>query len=253
MTVKTAIIGGSGLYSLMGDSSVGDYKIIHREIIQTPYGEPSGPVIHGEVYGKPLIFIARHGYTHRIPPHKINYRANIWMLKKLGIEQVIAVNAVGGINDNFPPEKIAIPDQIIDYSYGREFTFFEQDLAEVVHIDFSYPYEETIRQALIKAAKASGIEINTSGTYGCTQGPRLETAAEIKRLAQDGCDMVGMTAMPEASLAREQSMAYASIAVSANWAAGIQQQPLDMDTILKHLNQGMVDVNTLILSYMKNL
>jgi len=245
---KIAIIGGSGLYGLMDD-----FKINHREIIQTPYGEPSGPVIHGELFGKPLIFIARHGYTHRIPPHKINYRANIWMLKKLEVEQIIAVNAVGGINPNLPPQKIAIPDQIIDYSYGREFTFFEQDLAEVVHIDFSYPYDENIRNGLIRAAKECEIEINPSGTYGCTQGPRLETAAEIKRLNQDGCDMVGMTAMPEASLAREQHIDYAAIAVSANWAAGIQQQTLEMDDIIKHLNQGMVQVKNLILTYMKNL
>jgi len=245
---KTAIIGGSGLYGLMDD-----FKIKHREIIQTPYGEPSGPVIHGELYGKPLVFIARHGYTHRIPPHKINYRANIWMLKKLEIEQIIAVNAVGGINPNLAPQKIAIPDQIIDYSYGREFTFFEQDLAEVVHIDFSYPYDENIRNGLIRAAKECEIEINPTGTYGCTQGPRLETAAEIKRLKQDGCDMVGMTAMPEASLAREQHIDYAAISVSANWAAGIQQQPLEMSEILKHLDQGMLQVKNLILTYMKNL
>lgn len=248
MTIKTAIIGGSGLYSLMDD-----FKVNHREIIQTPYGEPSGPVIHGEMFGKPLVFIARHGYTHRIPPHKINYRANIWMLKKLGINQIIAVNAVGGIHENLAPQTIAIPDQIIDYTYGREFTFFEKDLSEVVHIDFSYPYDETIRQGLIQAAKQANIITINQGTYGCTQGPRLETAAEIIRLKQDGCDMVGMTAMPEASLAREQGIDYAALTVCANWAAGIEQQPLDMVTILNHLNQGMVNVKTLILNYMKNL
>jgi len=248
MTFKTAIIGGTGLYSLMDD-----FKIIHREIRHTPYGEPSGPVIHGELYGKPLSFIARHGYTHRIPPHKINSRANIWMLKELGIEHIIAVNAVGGINKQLPPRKIAIPDQIIDYTYGREFTFFEKDLTEVVHIDFSYPYDESIRQALIQAAKDSNLKTFNTGTYACTQGPRLETAAEIKRLAQDGSDMVGMTAMPEAALAKELGMNYAAIAVSANWAAGIEKQVLDMAEILNHLNQGMVDVKTLILTYMKNL
>ncbi len=248
MNAKLAVIGGSGLYSLFED-----FKVLHREIIQTPYGEPSCPVVHGEMHGKPLIFIARHGHTHRLAPHKINYRANIWMLKKLGVEKIIAVNAVGGIADDLPPQKIAIPDQIIDYSYGREFTFFDQDLGEVVHIDFSYPYSEEIRSDLIAAAKSADICINAQGTYGCTQGPRLETAAEIKRLKQDGCAMVGMTAMPEAALAREKSMQYAAIAVCANWAAGIQQQPLNMDAILKHLNQGMVQVNQLISSYIKNL
>ncbi len=248
MSVKTAIIGGSGLYALMDE-----FVINHREIIQTPYGEPSGPVIHGALYGKPVVFIARHGYTHRIPPHKINYRANIWSLKKLGVTQIIAVNAVGGIHADLPPQKIAIPEQIIDYTYGREFTFFEQDLAEVVHIDFSYPYTPNTRSALIKAANDAGIDILKTGTYGCTQGPRLETVAEIKRLTQDGCDMVGMTAMPEASLAKEQHIDYAAIAVSANWAAGIHAEPLDMADILNHLAQGMIDVKTLLLHYMKNL
>lgn len=248
MKVNTAIIGGSGLYALMDD-----FKILHREIMHTPYGEPSGPVIIGELEGKPLAFIARHGYTHRIPPHKINYRANIWMLKQLGIEQIIAVNAVGGIHPDLGPQKIAIPDQIIDYTYGRDFTFFEKDLSEVVHIDFSFPYDKTIRLALIKAAKDMNLDILKSGTYGCTQGPRLETAAEIKRLAQDGCDLVGMTAMPEAALAKEQGIDYAAIAVSANWAAGIEEQPLSMDDILNHLSQGMNQVKSLILTYMKNL
>jgi len=246
MNAKLAVIGGSGLYSLFED-----FKVRHREIIQTPYGEPSCPVVHGEMHGKPLIFIARHGYTHRIPPHKINYRANIWMLKKLGVEDIIAVNAVGGISDDLPPEKIAIPDQIIDYSYGRDFTFFDQDFGEVVHIDFSYPYSEDIRRGLVSAAASVSIEINNQGAYACTQGPRLETAAEIQRLKRDGCDMVGMTAMPEAALAREKSMQYAAIAVCANWAAGIQKEPLNMDAILKHLNQGMGQVNQLISSYIK--
>lgn len=245
---RLAIIGGSGLYALMDD-----FKVVHREIMQTPYGEPSGPVVQGEIYGQSLTFIARHGYTHRIPPHKINYRANIWMLKKLGIESIIAVNAVGGINKDLAPRQLSIPDQIIDYTYGREFTFFEQNLSEVVHIDFSYPYTQSLRQQLISAAKQADIAVLKQGTYGCTQGPRLETAAEIKRLAQDGCDMVGMTAMPEASLAREQGIDYAAIAVSANWAAGIEPQEIDMQEIIAHLNSGMADVKLLISTYIKNL
>lgn len=248
MPVKTAIIGGSGCYSLMDD-----FKIIRREMIQTPYGEPSGRVIHAELFGKPLAFIARHGDRHSIAPHKINYRANIGVLKKLGIQQIIAVNAIGGIHKKLAPQNISIPDQIIDYSYGRAFTFFEKDLSEAIHIDFSYPYDEAIRQALIKAAKESGIDVMTHGTYGCTQGPRLETAAEIKRLTQDGCDMVGMTTMPEAALAKEQGIGYAAIAVSSNWAAGIEKQALDMQDILNHLDKGMLQVKNIILNYMKNL
>lgn len=248
MTATLAVIGGSGLYSLFED-----FIEIRKEIIATPYGEPSGSVVHGEMHGKPVVFIARHGYTHAIPPHKINYRANIWMLKELGIQQIIAVNAVGGISRDFPPKKIAIPDQIIDYSYGREFTFVDENSEEVIHVDFSYPFSETIRKNLIDAAEQLSIPVNKNGVYGCTQGPRLETVAEIKRLEQDGCTMVGMTAMPEAALAREKGIKYASLAVCANWAAGLEKETLSMDVILNNLSQGMQQVNQCISKYIYNL
>lgn len=246
---KLAIIGGSGLYSLMDD----EFKVIHREIIQTPYGEPSGPVTHIEVAGKPIVFIARHGYTHRLPPHKINYRANIWMLKELGIEQIVAVNAVGGINKRLPPQGIAIADQLIDYTYGRDFTFYEQDLDEVIHVDFTYPYDERLRQQLIEAAAQAHIDVMTNGIYGCTQGPRLETAAEIVRLQKDGCDMVGMTAMPETSLAREKGINYAALALSVNWAAGITKETLNMSDINEHLSLGMCRVKKILLTFIQNI
>lgn len=236
-----AVIGGTGLYAMMDD-----FDMTRQEIINTPYGEASGPLVHGLLHAKPVVFLARHGFTHRLPPHRINYRANIWMLKKAGVEKILAVNAVGGINPNSPPEKLIIPDQIIDYTWGRPHTFYAEDLTRVVHIDFTNPYTESLRETLITAGKNCSLDLVERGVYGCTQGPRLETAAEIKRLQQDGCDLVGMTGMPEASLAREISIDYASIAVVANWAAGLSGVEISMDQIDAHLQKGMEHVKTLV-------
>ena len=210
-----AIIGGTGLTQLS------DLTIIKRERLDTPYGAPSAEFITGELNGKSVIFLARHGNPHTIAPHNINYRANIWGLKQLGVEQIIAVAAVGGITEAMKPAHIAIPNQLIDYSYGRKHTFFDDMNYPVTHIDFSYPYHPKLRDLLIAAAANANVSITPTATYGCTQGPRLETAAEIKRMAQDGCDLVGMTAMPEAALAKELGMEYAAISVVANWAAGV--------------------------------
>jgi 5'-methylthioinosine phosphorylase len=241
-----AVIGGTGLYAMMDD-----FEMVRQEIVNTPYGEASGPLVHGRLHGKSVVFLARHGFTHRLPPHRINYRANIWMLKKAGVDKILAVNAVGGINPNSPPEKIVIPDQIIDYSWGREHTFYAEDLTRVVHIDFTNPYSESLRKTLITAGKNCSLNLVESGVYGCTQGPRLETAAEIKRLQQDGCDLVGMTGMPEASLAREISIEYASIAVVANWGAGLCEDEISMDQIESALQNGMESVKSLILETVK--
>jgi 5'-methylthioinosine phosphorylase len=243
-----AVVGGTGLYSMMDD-----FEFSHQEIINTPYGEPSGPLVHGFLHGKPLVFLARHGFTHRLPPHRINYRANIWMFKKAGVDRILAVNAVGGINPNSPPETLIIPDQIIDYTWGREHTFYAEDLTRVVHVDFTSPYSESLRKTLIAAGKKCALNLVESGVYGCTQGPRLETAAEIKRLQQDGCDLVGMTGMPEASLARELSIEYASIAVVANWGAGLGEAEISMDQIDASLQNGMESVKTLVLEAVKLL
>ncbi len=236
-----AVVGGTGLYSMMDD-----FELIRQEIVNTPYGEPSGPLVHGLLHGKHVVFLARHGFTHRLPPHRINYRANIWMFKKVGVDRIIAVNAVGGINPNSPPEALVIPDQIIDYTWGREHTFYAEDLTRVVHIDFTSPYSESLRKTLITAGKNCALNLVESGVYGCTQGPRLETSAEIKRLQQDGCDLVGMTGMPEASLARELSMQYATIAVVANWGAGLGDAEISMDQIEASLQRGMESVKTLV-------
>ena len=228
-----AIIGGTGL------TQIDELIITGEERVTTPFGEPSAPYLMGELNGQKLVFLARHGNPHRIPPHKINYRANIWGLKQLGVSEIIGVAAVGGIGAEMAPAHIAIPDQLIDYSYGREHTFFADDLEHVTHIDFTEPYSPPLRKRIIQAAQQAQIKISATGTYGCTQGPRLETVAEIKRMAQDGCDLVGMTGMPEAALARELGLAYANISVVANWAAGIVDGEITMAEIEKNLDVGM--------------
>jgi 5'-methylthioinosine phosphorylase len=228
-----AIIGGTGL------TQIDQLTITGEQSLDTPYGAPSAPFVFGELDGKQLVFLARHGNPHRIPPHKINYRANIWGLKQLGVTEIIAVAAVGGITEAMAPAQIAIPDQIIDYSYGREHTFFADDLEHVTHIDFSFPYTQNLRNRLIAAAQHINLSVSTSGTYACTQGPRLETATEIRRLKNDGCDLVGMTGMPEAALAKELDLAYANISVVANWGAGILDTEITMAEIEQNLIVGM--------------
>ncbi len=240
---KLAIIGGTGLTQLA------DLKIVKREQLNTPYGAPSAEFITGQLDNKEVIFLARHGNPHRFAPHKINYRANIWGLKQLGVEQIIAVAAVGGISEKMGPAHIAIPDQIIDYSYGREHTFFDNDQEGVTHIDFTYPYSQKLRSRLITAASQAQLKISPLGTYGCTQGPRLESTAEIKRMEQDGCDLVGMTGMPEAALAKELNIDYAAIAVVANWAAGKTEGEITMAEIEQHLHKSMADTALLLKAF----
>ena len=239
--VDLAIIGGTGLTSLKG------LEIVRREVVHTPYGEPSGPLTHGALGGKEVVFLARHGYGHNIPPHRINYRANLWALKEVGVTRVIAVAAVGGIAADLPPGRLAIPDQIVDYTWGRAATFFEENLTHVTHVDFSAPYDAALRGLLIRTCRQLGLDAREDGTYGVTQGPRLETAAEIDRMERDGCAMVGMTAMPEAVLARELGLAYAACAVSANWAAGRgDAEVIEMKEIERTLKEGMEKVRLVL-------
>ncbi|KAB7627457.1 S-methyl-5'-thioinosine phosphorylase [Alkalilimnicola sp. S0819] len=242
MTTDTslAIIGGTGLTRLPG------LEITHREVVHTPYGDPSGPVTHGVLHGREVMFLARHGYGHTIPPHRVNYRANIWALKHLKVGRVLAVAAVGAIHEALTPGSLAFPDQIIDYTWSRKHTFFEDDLAHVTHVDLTHPYDEELRRRMMAAAEAGQIPYQGAGTYGATQGPRLETAAEIRRLRRDGCDMVGMTGMPEAALAREAGLRYAACAVSVNWAAGLQGDEVTMEEIEGNLSVGMERVKTLL-------
>lgn len=240
MAQLLAIIGGTGLTALE------TLKINRREMVSTPYGEPSGPLTHGELEGKPVVFLARHGYAHTIPPHKVNYRANLWALKHIGVDQVVAVAAVGGISSGAMPGRLVFPDQIIDYTWSRCHTFFEDDLAHVTHIDFTYPYCESLRGLLIKAARQVKLDAQERGTYAATQGPRLESAAEIQRLERDGCDVVGMTGMPEAALAKEIDLCYATCTVVANWAAGKSPGEITMEAIQQQLVIGMDQVRRLL-------
>ena len=240
MSKLLAIIGGTGLTSLE------TLEIVRREMVSTPYGEPSGPVTHGVLAGHPVVFLARHGYGHTIPPHQINYRANLWALKHIGVEHILAVAAVSGISARMGPGVLCVPDQIIDYTYGRHHTLFEGDLSHVTHIDFTWPYDEALRQALIEGGRSAGIPLIEDGTYAATQGPRLETAAEIRRLERDGCDIVGMTGMPEAALARELGLRYACCAVVANWGAGKGEGEITMEQIDQTLKAGMAQVRQLL-------
>ncbi|HEY9150799.1 MAG TPA: S-methyl-5'-thioinosine phosphorylase [Gammaproteobacteria bacterium] len=235
-----AIIGGTGLTTLNG------LNIARREMRRTPYGEPSAPFIHGDFCGTEVVFLARHGSGHTIPPHRVNYQANLWALQDMGVRRVIAVAAVGGIRPDMVPGRIAFPNQIIDYTYGRAQTFFEDDLSNVTHIDFTEPYCGELRGHLIQVARELELGAVEDGTYGATQGPRLETAAEINRLERDGCDLVGMTGMPEAALARELGLCYCSCSVVANWAAGRGADPISLESIDANLKNGMVKVRTLL-------
>ena len=209
-----AIIGGSGLTQLA------NLEITRRQIVRTPYGEPSGPLTFGRTGNAEVVFLARHGYGHTLAPHEINYRANLWALQMQGVTRVISVCTVGGIAAGLGAGAIAIPDQIVDYTWGRPSTYFEGSEQPVTHIDFTFPYDEDTRQRAIAAARAAGVPVVEGGTYAATQGPRLETKAEIDRMEGDGATMVGMTGMPEAALARELRLGYAALAVVVNPAAG---------------------------------
>lgn len=208
------IIGGSGLAQLA------NLDIKRRQVVRTPYGEPSGALTFGTIRGREVVFLARHGYGHTIPPHEVNYRANIWALHAEKVKDVVAVASVGGIREDLAPGVLAVPDQIIDYTHGRSATFFDQPDRSVTHIDFTHPYCDPLRRRILEAARAAGEMMVAGGTYAATQGPRLETAAEVDRIERDGAHMIGMTGMPEAALARELELCYAAIAVVVNYAAG---------------------------------
>ncbi|RLA22276.1 MAG: S-methyl-5'-thioadenosine phosphorylase [Gammaproteobacteria bacterium] len=236
--MKLAIIGGTGLDQL--DS----LEILKSKRIETIWGAPSSPLTFGRWKGIELVFLARHGVEHNIAPHKINYRANIQALKDTGVDRIISVAAVGGIRADMKPGQLVIPDQIVDYSHSRVTTFYEGD--EVLHIDFTEPYTASLREALLESAREGKLSVIDGGTYACTQGPRLETAAEIRKLKNDGCDLVGMTGMPEAALAREAGLDYAACAVVANWGAGLVEGEITMVEIERNLELGMTSLKELL-------
>jgi len=237
-----AILGGSGLTQL---STLTETRRISA---RTAFGEPSGPLTLGRIGGREVIFLARHGDAHSIPPHQVNYRANIQALKDAGARQVAAVATVGGIRREFGPGVLVVPDQIIDYTWGRASTFFEGPGAKVTHIDFTEPYAAAQRARILAAAKACGEAITDGGCYGATQGPRLESAAEIVRMERDGADLVGMTGMPEAALAREAGLEYAALAVVANHAAGKgdSAQAISLADIETVVGQAMLRVKRIL-------
>ena len=237
-----AIIGGSGLTQLS------NMEIERREVARTPFGEPSGALVFGRMCGDEVVFLARHGYGHTIPPHLVNNRANSWALKEAGVTGVVSVASVGSIRIDLPPGTLLVPHQIIDYTWGRASTFFEGGDSPVRHIDFTHPYDDALRQRLLAAIQAAGEAAVDGGVYATTQGPRLETAAEIDRFERDGADIVGMTGMPEASLARELDLPYAAIGVVVNYAAGrsASEHGIHFDDIELVLQESMVRVRNVL-------
>lgn len=223
--IALAVIGGTGLYALAELDQVETHQPVTR------YGAPSGPVRIGTLAGARVAFLARHGEGHSVPPHRVNYRANLTALQALGASQVLALNTVGGIGEGFGPRVLACPDQLIDYTWGRISTLCEEPGTDVLHVDFGDPYTPALRQRVLAAAAAAGVALVDGGCYGATQGPRLETKAEIARMRRDGCHLVGMTGMPEAGLAREMGLDYACLAIVANWAAGAGPDPDEVITL----------------------
>lgn len=240
-----AIIGGSGL------NQFPELEIVEERFVSTPYGDCSAPLVFARIDNLPLVFLPRHGKGHKLPPHLINYRANIWALKEVGVKQVLAVNAVGGMGEGMGPGTFAVPHQLIDYTWGREQSFNFLLDGYVNHIDFTHPYSPSLREQLKQALAMAELHFQDKGVYACTQGPRLETAAEIQRLVRDGCNLVGMTAMPEAALAREAGIEYAALCLVVNWAAGLAEEELSLAEMMQVLASGMNDIKKTIFIFAK--
>lgn len=240
------IIGGTGLTAL------DNLNISRRQIVRTPYGEPSQPLVFGEINGKEVVFLARHGGGHTIPPHAVNYRANLWALHSVGVCDLLAIATVGGISDGLYPGDIVLPHQMLDYTYGRNNTYHDGVELPVRHIDFTQPYSQALRTRCLQAAAAVGVRLVDGGIYACVQGPRLETAAEIDRYERDGASVVGMTGMPEAVLARELGVSYAALCPVANFAAGRgdSAQAIQFEQVMPLLQQTMDKVRQVIAQYL---
>ncbi len=238
------IIGGRGLAQLQGLGAV------QRRVVRTPYGEPSGALTFGELGGERVCFLARHGYGHTLTPQAINYRANLWALRDVGVERVVSVATVGSMSETLAPGSLVVPDQIIDYTWGRKHTFFDTPDRPVIHIDFTEPYDATLREQILSAGRAASVALHDGATYGCTEGPRLETAAEIRRMSRDGCHLVGMTGMPEAALAREIELAYAALCIVVNHAAGFGQsgRSISIEAMRPVIDETMSAVQSVLLA-----
>ena len=239
--IDLALIGGTGLYTFPGLADVEEVRP------GTAWGETSDVIVRGRLGGRSLAFLARHGRAHDIAPHQVKYRANLAALKALGAARIVGVNAVGGIRDDMGPRVLAVPDQIIDYTHGRITSFGDGTGGAVTHIDFSEPYSPGLRRDLLGAAQRASVPIVDGGCYGATQGPRLETRAEIARMRRDGCDLVGMTGMPEAALARELGVEYACLALVANWAAGCgDEAEISLEEIYANLEHATAQVPPIV-------
>lgn len=234
-----AVVGGTGLTELQD----GLNDLLE---VETPYGPPSAPIRQVTSGAARLLFLPRHGNPHRIPPHCVNYRANLWALRAAGADHVLGIYAVGGLHEPYAPATLAVPDQLIDYSWGREHTFSDSADVPLMHVDFTRPFNAPLRRALLVAAQHSAVEVVDGGCIGVFQGPRLESAAEIERARRDGCDMAGMTALPEAGLARELGIDYAGLAVVSNWGAGVSGAPLSEEDIAATLREPMTRARRLI-------
>lgn len=241
-TPRLAIIGGS-------DFSLSGFNVTESRIVETPYGLPSAPLRIGQWQGQTICFLPRHGTEHQWPPHRINYRANLWALKNVGIEQIISTATVGGIAPSMVSGTLCIVDQIIDYTWGRESTYFDGENGCVQHIEFATPFCDGLRHQLIRAAVQVKLKVVLKGVYAATQGPRLETAAEINRFERDGADVVGMTGMPETALARELELPYAMVALVVNQAAGRGKQSI-FEEIEKTTHSVMRDLEHLLAQFL---
>jgi len=240
---RLGLIGGTGLDHF--GKATGSHEI------SSIFGQPSASLAEFKIGQSQVFFLPRHGERHEIPPHTVNYRANIDAFRKLNVAGIVAVNAVGGISERFKPGTLSLPDQLIDYTWGRAHTFSMCAGDDLQHIEFAGPFDGRLRMGLLKAAAHAGIEVADGGCVGVSQGPRLETAAEIRRFKQDGCDLVGMTSMPEAALAREAGLDYASLCITANWAAGLEQVPVSMAAIEATLTFSMLEVRKLLGQFFK--
>ena len=240
-SVTTAIIGGSGSGTLLPEMTVKE----HIELT-TPYGKPSSPIVHGIYEDQSFYVLYRHGMSHTLPPHKINYRANIWALSELNVKAVVAIATCGAIRSTLVPGSLMVPDQLIDYTWGRESTFFDGTDGRVGHLEMTYPYCSQLREVLLLAANNLDVTLVNGGVYGIAQGPRFETPAEINRMEIDGVDVVGMTGMPEAALAAEKSICYATVNFIVNPAAGRGNHAIGMDEIKMAWESGYKKLNRLL-------
>lgn len=244
-TPVLGLIGGTGLTALQDTAETLN--------ISTPYGEPSGSIQVIQTGGARLLFLPRHGNPHRFPPHCVNYRANMWAFREAGAQQVLAVSAVGGITESYAPGTLAVSDQLVDFSWGREHTYHDSPDVPLVHVDFTYPYGGPLRLELLKAARLASLEVVDGGCIGVFQGPRLESAGEIEMARRAGCDMAGMTSLPEAGLARELGIDYAGLAVVSNWGAGVHDELISEADIADTLKEPMGRVRRLLAVLIENL